>query len=283
MEWVIQVECRLVGQVLHRRDVVTITRPPTRLQPEHVGLTLRDGKTVLHAIQPMVVTDQVEVEAAAHWTCPACQRRKRIKDRRQRRVRSLFGTVIVACRRYHSCACRGARPRIEWPLARALPARVTPEYAYLLAKWGSRLPYRQAATVLRTLLPLRRSDLSYGSVSRWTMATGERIENRALDPDEYVWESTGRRPVDPATHLQVTIDGTWIAAARGAWGRQLHVIAGRVERDASAATSHPCLRRRARPTAYSKRRWTTRATPRRPMSMCSPMAPMASSRSCETP
>jgi hypothetical protein len=67
-KWVIQLECRLAGQVLHRREVATIAREATPLLPEHVGLTLRDGTTVLHALQRAVVTDQVEAEAAAWWT-----------------------------------------------------------------------------------------------------------------------------------------------------------------------------------------------------------------------
>jgi hypothetical protein len=231
MEWVIQLECRLGDKVLHRRDVATISRESTPLLPEHVGLTLRDGKTVLNAVQRAVITDQVEVEAAAWWICPHCQQRKRIKDRRQRRVRSTFGEVVVCCRRYHHCTCVGGRPRIEWPLRRALPARSTPEFAYLLATWGSRMPYRRAATLLRALLPLRRSDVSYGSVRRCTLDTGRRIENRAIDRDEYEWENTGRRPVTPAEDVQVAIDGTWIRAAPGAYGRQLHVVAGRIARD----------------------------------------------------
>ena len=75
-----------------------------------------------------------------------CHQRKRIKDRRSRRVRTTFGQVEVSCRRYHRCTCRGGRPGIEWPLRQALPARATPECAYLLAKWGARMPYRRAAT-----------------------------------------------------------------------------------------------------------------------------------------
>ena len=231
MEFVIQVECRLAGKVLHRKDVATITREATPLLPERVGLTLGDGKTVLSTIQRAVVTDQVEAEAAAWWKCPHCHQPKRIKDRRSRRVRTTFGEVVVSCRRYHSCICRGGRPRIEWPLRRALPARATPEYSYLLAKWGGRMPYRRAAAYMRALLPLRRSEISYGSVRRCTIETGRRIENRALDRDEYEWESAGRTRVDAANHVQVAIDGTWIRAAPGAYGRQLHVVAGRIERD----------------------------------------------------
>jgi hypothetical protein len=63
------------------------------------------------------------------------------------------------------------------------------------------------------------------------MATGQRIEMRALDPEEYEWESAGRTRAAPASEVQVAIDGTWIRAAPGAYGRHLHVIAGRIERD----------------------------------------------------
>ena len=55
--------------------------------------------------------------------------------------------------------------------------------------------------------------------------------NRAIDRDEYEWESAGRRPVPPRHDVQVAIDGTWIRAAPGAYGRQLHVVAGRIARD----------------------------------------------------
>ncbi|MDT5283607.1 MAG: hypothetical protein QOJ20_4802 [Mycobacterium sp.] len=166
MEWVITIECRLSGQVLHRTDLATITRQETPLRPEHVGLTLRDSKTVLNVIQRAVVTDQVDVEAAAWATCPHCQHRKRIKDRRRRRLRTTFGQVEVSCRRYHRCTCRGGRLGIEWPLGDGMPTRATPEYAYLLAKWGARMPYRRATTLMRALLPLRRADISHESVRR---------------------------------------------------------------------------------------------------------------------
>ena len=231
MEWVIQIECRLDGQLLHRKKVASITREHTALRPEHVGLTLSDGKTVLSALQRAVVMDQVEVEAAAWWMCPHCHQRKRIKDRRRRRLRTAFGQVEVSCRRYHRCTCRSGRLGIEWPLGDAMPTRATPEYAYLLAKWGARTPYRRATTLMRALLPLRRSEISYGSVRRGTIDIGRRIETRALDPEEYEWESAGRRRAGAADRVQVAIDGTWIRAAPGAYGRHLHVVAGRIERD----------------------------------------------------
>jgi hypothetical protein len=63
MGWIVQVECRVAGEVLHRRERVTVSRALTPLRPAQAGLTRRDGATVLRAIQPAVVADQVEVTA----------------------------------------------------------------------------------------------------------------------------------------------------------------------------------------------------------------------------
>src|SRR5581483_1614587 len=106
MEWAVSLECRLAGEVLHRTPIATIARAATPLRPEHLRLTLSDGKTILCALQHAVIADQIEVEATAWSTFRHCQRRKRIKDRRRRCLRTIFGEVVVWCRRYHGCSCR---------------------------------------------------------------------------------------------------------------------------------------------------------------------------------
>ncbi|MDR3742663.1 MAG: hypothetical protein P4L40_26905 [Terracidiphilus sp.] len=40
------------------------------------------------------------------------------------------------------------------PLSKALARRVTPELAYLQAKWAAHLPYRQATNMLKEVLSL---------------------------------------------------------------------------------------------------------------------------------
>ena len=67
----------------------------------------------------------------------------------------------------------------------SLMHRVTGKINKLLAKWAARIPYRRAATVMRARLPLRRSEISYGSVRRATIDTDRRIEARALDREKY--------------------------------------------------------------------------------------------------
>ena len=77
-----------------RTDVATITRETTPFRPEQVGLTLPDGKTVLSETQRAIVTDQVEVEAAAWRRCRHCEQPTRINDRRSRGVRPTFGSIV---------------------------------------------------------------------------------------------------------------------------------------------------------------------------------------------
>jgi len=74
------------------------------------------------------------------------------KDIRRRQIRTVFGKIAVACRRHIRCICRGGRPSILSPLRLMEVPGSTPELSYLLAKWGSIMPYRRAAEMLGELL-----------------------------------------------------------------------------------------------------------------------------------
>jgi hypothetical protein len=112
-----------------------------------------------------------------------------------------------------------------------MPDRHTPEFVYLLAKLGSTMPYRKAVALLRELLPLSSREVSYGNVRRRTLAVGDELEKRATDRAEYDEYGPGRNPVTGARQITVALDGTWVRADCSASGRQLHVIAGRIERN----------------------------------------------------
>jgi hypothetical protein len=101
----------------------------------------------------------------------------------------------------------------------------------LLAKLGSAMPYRKAVALLRQLLPLTQGEVSYGNVRRRTLAVGGELERRATDRAEYDEYGPGRKGVASARQITVALDGTWIRADGSARGRQLHVIAGRIDRD----------------------------------------------------
>jgi hypothetical protein len=231
MEWIVRLECRDKSRVLHEREVARFERQTDELRPEEVGLSLLDAKALLHNIQWNLVRDQAELQAAAGRACQLCGKDRRIKDYRERMLRTLFGEIFMRCPRFAGCACLGTRARPEWPLHGAMPDRHTPEFVYMLAKLGSAMPYRKAVALLQELLPLSSREVSYGSVRRRTLAVGNELEKRATDRAEYDEYGPGRNAVAGARQITVALDGTWVRADCSASGRQLHVVAGRIERN----------------------------------------------------
>ena len=125
MEFRIWIETRLAGRIIERHLVAQVERP--MIAPEEIGLSLEEGKTILHQVQARVIQTQADVLVAAHWRCDLCGRRQRIKDRRSRCVRTVFSAVQVSSRRFFRCRCRGGKRTTIWPLnGRRLPA-TTPE------------------------------------------------------------------------------------------------------------------------------------------------------------
>jgi hypothetical protein len=231
MEFIVWVETRLGGKRLEIPEVAKVEREATGIGPEELGLTLADGKTVLKQVQERIVQIQVEAISAAAKACRNCGRNQRMKDLRSRQLRTIFGTVDVLCRRFVRCTCRGGKPRAAWPLRGMEVKRTLPELSYLLAKWGSTMPYRRAAQLLSEFLPLSDRRISPTTAWRHTLAVGEQLDRRATEPDEYDWPDSRRLPVPPAEHLTVAIDGTYVRADASGWLRQHYVVAGRIERD----------------------------------------------------
>ena len=188
MEFIVRVEARLAGRVVKACDVVTIARPGVVRGEEELGLSLEDGKEIVRELQSRTIAVQVEMLEAANSLCIHCGRRKDTKDRRPRQFRTVFGVVRVRCRRFIFCTCRGGKARNEWPLRHLWRSNTTPEFRYLLAKFGSDMPYRRAAQLLTELLPLPNGSVSHTTVRRHTLLVGERFDQRALEPDEYDWD-----------------------------------------------------------------------------------------------
>jgi hypothetical protein len=229
MEFRIWVETRLAGRIIERQLVAQVERPT--IAPEEIGLSLEEGKTVLHQVQARIIQTQADVLGAAHWRCELCGRRQGIKDRRTRCVRSVFGAAQLSCRRFFRCPCRGGKRTILWPLnGRRLPC-TTPELQYLYASWGSRVPYRRAAAALGDLLPIGRDSVSHTTLRRHTLKVGARLEQRVIEPAEYDWPESKRKAAPPAKRLGVAIDGTYVRADGMMGLREYQVVAGRMERE----------------------------------------------------
>lgn len=229
MEFRIWVETRLASRMLERKLVAQVERPT--ITPEEIGLSLEEGKAVLREVQARMIQTQADVLASAHWRCQLCGRRERIKDRRTRCVRTVFGTVQVSCRRFLRCTCRGGRRIAIWPLNNRRMPGTTPELQYLYATWGSRVPYRQAAAMLADLLPIGTAGVSHATLRRHALTVGARLNHRVAEPDEYDWPESTRELVPAASSLSIAIDGTYIRADGKMLLREYHVVAGRIERE----------------------------------------------------
>jgi hypothetical protein len=161
MEFVIWAETRLAGKTLELCPVASVERSASGIEPEELGLTLQDGKTVLKQIQAKMVHSQISILDTAFKLCRSCGREQRVKDLRSRQLRTVFGTIEVRCRRYTQCTCSGGKPSTLWPLGVVGLKRNTPELTFLLANWGSKVPYRRAAELLGEFLPISDAGVAY--------------------------------------------------------------------------------------------------------------------------
>lgn len=64
MEFRIWVETRLAGRILDRQLAAQVER--ATIAPEEIGLSLEEGKSVLHQVQAQIIQAQAELLAAAH-------------------------------------------------------------------------------------------------------------------------------------------------------------------------------------------------------------------------
>jgi hypothetical protein len=181
------IETVIAGKSVAVHRVVAVERNGVNA-PAELGLTLEDGKTILNGIEQNIIQTQVDIQSGQCRACMHCQEPQRVKDTRKRRLDTVFGRVTVRCRRFVRCTCRGGKARNLWPLAQWAELgmkRSTPERTYLLAEWGSKLPYRQAVELLQEFLPASNAKLSHTSVRRQTLSVGSLLDQRVTEPEEY--------------------------------------------------------------------------------------------------
>jgi len=87
-------------------ELVSITRPVLAATADDVGLSLAEAKSLLARLQEAMVRRQVAEYLHCRRVCPDCLTFQPMKDRRQRRLQSLFGTVDVEAPRYRICRCQ---------------------------------------------------------------------------------------------------------------------------------------------------------------------------------
>jgi hypothetical protein len=202
MEIVVRVELITGWGNVNTIEVGRIERPSQTLDPESVGLSLADGKQLLHNLQQAVIPAQADEICGLRRICRRCHRWTALKDYRRRKVDAVFGTVSFRSPRIVSCACEP-----PWyletafcPLWPIIPECATPELLALQAKLAAQMSYRRVVEIMREFLPVS-AKINHVTVRNRTLRVGARID---------AIELPGAQPRNPTTsypRLSVITDG----------------------------------------------------------------------------
>jgi len=174
----------------------------------------------LARLQASMLCGQVAEYAAYHRVCAACGILQLFKDRRTRRLQTLFGTVEVEAPRFKLCRCRQRAPMAEAvtfsPVCALVTARCTPELERVQAELGARTSFRDAARILDTLLPA--SPANQESLRNRTHAVALRIEaddRQAAAEVTIVRDEPDKAAAADEHRPVVMLDGAYIRAVPG--------------------------------------------------------------------
>jgi hypothetical protein len=216
------------------REVADLERE--MLEPETLGLTLAEGKSLLKGLQETLVEWQTTAYLESQHHCPNCGKARHSKDCHQITVHTLFGNLSIDSPRLHHCDCQPHATKTFSPLAQRLPERSTPELLFLEAKWTSLVSFAAAVDLFKDVLPIDEK-LNDVTLRNHLFRVAERME-QALGEEQGCFIEGCQRDWDrlplPDGPLTVGIDGAFLRAQR----KQGHfeVIAGKsvlaFERDA---------------------------------------------------
>jgi hypothetical protein len=215
VEWTVKLEAKFGWGEIQSFEVGRLSRQVQGLTADEIGLMLDEAKALLAELQRRMVESQIEEKVACMRVCTRCFRSQPIRDRRTRRLQTLFGTVRVEAPRIQLCAYVDKAPFEEVsfsPLADLLPERCTPELRRLQAELGARHSFREAARLLSAFLPCSRPN--HASVRNRLHRVAAAVESAEISSAS---ASPARREAIGGSDdgITVLIDGAHIRAAPG--------------------------------------------------------------------
>jgi hypothetical protein len=221
MKWRVVMEVTDANGTVHAHEIGG-GAPFDEYSPRTIGLTLAQGKLVLAGLQRRLVEAQTEDHCHRRRRCQRCEASRPMKDKRSRRLLTLFGTVNVSAPRFELCRCAVTCRQTLSPVSEIMPDRCTPEYERIVAKMGASLPYRRARTLLAEFLPL--DDIpSVETARQRTIGVGARLEKAALGCEK----RAGPSPVESET-IALSIDGGHVRSIREYQVRSFEVLLAQV-------------------------------------------------------
>ena len=182
------------------------------LQPENLGLSLVEAKTLLQNVQHTLVEQQISEYEAQHQSCRHCGKKLLRKDKPTIVYRTLFGKFRLQCHRLFHCACQEQLTRSFNPLANLLAERTSPELIYLECKYASLMSYGLSVKLLQELLPIE-GTINATAIRNNLHESAQRLESELGEENgAYIqgcpmdWEKLPR----PDLPLVVGMDGGYV-------------------------------------------------------------------------
>lgn len=223
MQWRVMVELTGADGSVGVHEVYIGDCPAAVCSPETLGVNQAQAKDILAGVQLHLVQAQVEEYCESRRRCPRCRAQRPLKDRRPRRLRSLFGVIAVGAPRFAPCCCSETRHETLSPVSEIMPDRCTPEYERTLAGTGAVLPYRRARSALDDTFPLGVAPV-IETIRQRTLQVGARLECQALAPSR-------SEPPTAATAITLSIDGGHVSSVRSYQVRSFEIIVAQVSND----------------------------------------------------
>ena len=222
MKWRVLLEVTDADGRVVTHEVSSGSRPASGISAGTVGLTLAEGKSTLAGLQQRLVRFQAGLFCRERRLCQGCGSQRPIKDRRSRRVTTLFGTIHVDAPRFNPCRCGVASRRTISPLAEVIPDRCTPEYERVLAKMGALASYGRAVALMAEFLPLG-GNPGIETARRRTLKVGARLERESLK---------AKPPATPeAKSIAVSVDGGHVKSIRSYQVRSFEILLAEASND----------------------------------------------------
>jgi len=247
MQWTVRLETMTSAGKVKTTELVTFSRPAVVSTFAEIGLMLDETKTLLAKLQASMLCDQVAEYAAHHRACAACGMLQPLKDRRTRRLQTLFGTVEVEAPRFRACRCRQPAPMAEAatfsPVCALLTARCTPELERVQAELGARTSFRDGVRILEALLPV--SPANHESLRTRTHAVALQLEADDRQVAAKVTAVRGEPAKAAAADVSrpvVMLDGAYARAVPGHQVRNFEAICGKVEHEGHATRRFALVR-----------------------------------------
>ncbi|MBV8883012.1 MAG: ISKra4 family transposase, partial [Chroococcidiopsidaceae cyanobacterium CP_BM_RX_35] len=182
------------------------------LQPETLGLTLKEAKTLLNRVQQTFVEQQVSAYFKQLAKCPDCGQNRRRKGNRPIIYRTLFGKLHLQGTRLFHCGCLPHTTRSFSPLSDLLPERTAPELLYLESKFASLMSYGLTVKLLEEVLPIG-DEINTTTMRNHLQRVAQRLEEELGEEQwafikgcERDWEKLPR----PALPLTFGLDGGYV-------------------------------------------------------------------------